>query len=264
MSAHRLRPLRIAVSAAAIAFGLTSCGDKATSPGTASTAATTAVTGAAGTPAGASPPAGRILYTDETTGHDQVWVVRTDGSGLHALRALDGEQVHPGWSPDGRRIVLERDFDDHAGIYLMRADGTHLRALTRYRFAGDPSFSPDGRWIVFSRDPTPRENGITIIPAAGGRPRKVTTNPEHGGAAGGECGCDGDARFTPDGRHIVFQRTRNDETDSAIFIVGRDGHGLRRLTDWKLAAGQPRVSPDGRRIAFSTNTDESGESVWGG
>lgn len=265
MSAHRPHALTLVAGAAAIALGLAACGGGNTTAGTAQSAATTATATTAATPAaGPPPPRGRILYTDETTGRDQVWVVGSDGTGLHALRAMDGEQAHPGWAPDGRRVVFARDLERGGGLYLMRPDGTRVTPLAGGRNAGDPSFSRDGRWIVFTRDVSERENGLAIIPAGGGTPRRVTTNPEHGGAGGGECGCDVDARFTPDGRHIVFQRLRHDETDSAIFIVGRDGRGLRRLTDWKLAAGLPRVSPDGRLIAYSTNTNESGEvaNVW--
>jgi TolB protein len=239
-----------------LAIGPASCSDTSTSTTSPERAATTA--GRTASPAGAPPP-GLIVYSDELRGNPQLWVVGSDGRGLHQLKELAGGQLHPSWSPDGRQIAFERDFENRAGVYVMRVDGSHLRQLSHDRFAGDPAFSPDGRSVVFSRNPSEHENGLSIVPAAGGPARKLTTNPEHGGTAGGECGCDAEAAFTPDGEHIVFKRSRNDETESALFIVGRDGHGLRRLTDWSLSAGVPRVSPDGRRLAFSTNTNESGE-----
>lgn len=208
---------------------------------------------------GTGAPAGKLVYEDTVAGRPQLFTVGADGRDLRQLTHLPGEQRHPQWSPDGTRIVFARAFETHAGIYVINADGSHLRQLSAYRFADEPAFSPDGKSVVFTRDETPREDGLTILAAAGGRPREITTNPEHGGPHhNGECGCDGDARFTPDGKHIVFKRTRHNFADSALFIVGVDGGGLHRLTEWKLSAGQPRISPDGKRLAYSVNSNDNG------
>jgi dipeptidyl aminopeptidase/acylaminoacyl peptidase len=65
-----------------------------------------------------------------------VFVVRADGSGLHALTHERGGRVNAGmgsWSPDGRSIVFPRFVVGrdaiHFHVYVMRADGTHRRQL---------------------------------------------------------------------------------------------------------------------------------------
>ncbi|MDX6438280.1 MAG: hypothetical protein QOF45_863 [Gaiellaceae bacterium] len=50
--------------------------------------------------------------------------------------------------------------------------------------------------------------------------------------------------WSPDGRRIAF--VRSDINELGIYVVGRDGGGLRRLA----TGSEPSWSPDGSRIAF--------------
>ncbi len=61
--------------------------------------------------------------------------------------------------------------------------------------------------------------------------------------------------FSPDGRRLAFSGPLTDDSDGryAIFVVNRDGSGLRRLTRPRFADFDPAWSPDGRHIAFSRN-----------
>jgi Tol biopolymer transport system component len=95
---------------------------------------------------------------DETGFTASIWVVGTDGSGLHKI--VGGGQVwgDPHYSPDGSRILIQ-SYDDGKGRsrglisneYTVRPDGSHMRQLTSGKsevsFSGD--WSPDGSRIVF-------------------------------------------------------------------------------------------------------------------
>ena len=59
--------------------------------------------------------------------------------------------------------------------------------------------------------------------------------------------------WSPDGRSLVFESTR--EGRSAIYTIGLDGAGLRRLTDPAVTSGQPRWSRDGKKIVFYAEID---------
>jgi TolB protein len=59
--------------------------------------------------------------------------------------------------------------------------------------------------------------------------------------------------WSADGRRLVFESTR--EGRSAIYTIGVDGSGLRRLTDGSTNDGQPRWSRDGKQIVFYSERD---------
>ena len=86
----------------------------------------------------------------------QVYVMRGDGSGVHALTAPALEGFAPDWSPDGRRITFSSDCCRlGSNVYSMNADGTGLRHLTHSDFPNNDLasvFSPRGDRIAFISD----------------------------------------------------------------------------------------------------------------
>ena len=82
--------------------------------------------------------------------------------------------------------------------------------------------------------------------------RRVTRNPFRGG----ECGCDTDPNFSPNGKLITFVRIKTDGRQQALFAVRPNGSGLRQLTpySWEVAIKHD-WSPDGKLILLTTNAD---------
>jgi Tol biopolymer transport system component/uncharacterized protein YjdB len=64
---------------------------------------------------------------------------------------------------------------------------------------------------------------------------------------------------SPDGTQLVFAISQRDlttgELQEDLFIVRRDGLGMRRLTSMAGYEHQPRWSPDGQRILFRASSD---------
>jgi Tol biopolymer transport system component len=101
---------------------------------------------------------------------------------LHVLRLEDRKDlaVAPSdngasWAPDGRRLA----FIGRNGLSVIDRDGARFRVLDRLGIGElSPSWSPDGRWIAFVRFvPRPCRwcgSEVFVIPAAGGRPRRLT------------------------------------------------------------------------------------------
>jgi Tol biopolymer transport system component len=217
--------------------------------GTAALVVLIAATGATATPPGRN---GLIVYAQELRPeHYQLFTIRPDGSGAKQITHLVSA-ANPDWSSNGKTIVAEVESKSGAGITLLSPAGTVIRNLTPKGFQGQPSFSPDGKWIVYERDIAPGNNGVWLMRSNGTALRRVTRNP----FGAGECGCDTDPNFSPNGKLITFVRIKKDGRQQALFAVRRNGSGLRQLTpySWEVAVKHD-WSPDGKLIVLTTNAD---------
>jgi Tol biopolymer transport system component len=151
-----------------------------------------------------------------------------------------GVESSPGLSPDSREIVYAGTAESgEAGLYLRRVDGGAAVRLTEEASDNAPAFSPDGQWIAFGsfRDNSP---GIFVMDRQGQSVRRVT----NGGS---------DPFWTPDGREVVYgaESGRTPEirqAPSELWAVNVESGRRRRIA---AADGvQPRVSPNGRLVAF--------------
>jgi Tol biopolymer transport system component len=71
----------------------------------------------------------------------------------------------------------------------------------------------------------------------------------------------GDPAPSPDGARVAFVSRRAGE-ESDIWVVGRDGTGLTRLTNDPARDDEPAWSPDGRRILFRSFRAGALGDVW--
>lgn len=164
----------------------------------------------------------------------------------------------PALTPDGREMAF---FGDQGGFFidLFLADAETGRVKRRLvkstlnknyeslRFINSAgSFSPDGQFFALAAKRKDRDD-LVILSARRGREvarLKVDLNGIQ------------TPTWSPDGQQLVF--TGFDGGLSDLFIINRDGTGLRRLTADKFADLHPAWSPDGKTIAFVT--DRGGET----
>ena len=160
----------------------------------------------------------------------------------------------PAWAPDGRQVAVSY-FDR---IWTMTPDGRQPRLATTAHDAleREPAWSPDGSRIAFAANHGEGFD-IFIVSSRGGTPSAVTAMP-------------GDERWpswTPDGRLVFAHRSRaanGRASDPArqweLFIAAQVAGSTAwqspvRLTDTASSETHPRVSPDGRYVAFVSDRD---------
>ena len=72
-----------------------------------------------------------------------------------------------------------------------------------------------------------------------------------------------DPQISPDGEWVVYRRMGfdiiQDKAVGNLWIMKTDGSGHQKLTSRETDESNPRWSPDGRRLAFTSNTDEGSE-----
>jgi dipeptidyl aminopeptidase/acylaminoacyl peptidase len=195
---------------------------------------------------------------------------RTDGS--RAVRVAPCGSVRlcavgaPVWSPDGSRVVfVRRDFALHrSSLEAVAASGTGLRTIVSY--AGtleSPRFAPTG--------------ALAVLATAGARKEVGATQP--GAAIVGEIGTEVEEQriavvapggavrmaspadlfvyeydWLPDGSGFVGTAAHGNGDNNwwvaRLYAFGLDGAAGKVLYAPPLQIAAPRVSPDGRSVAF--------------
>lgn len=236
-----------------------------------------------------SPDGEHVVFTRSWTDkvedktRSALWVVRRDGTRLRQL--VEGSD--PQWSPDGARIAyVAKGAPQGAQIWVMWVDTREATQLTH--LTEGPSgieWSRDGNWLAFTMQVPEKDTFPIKLPARpkeakwapdatvitrlsyrrdkqgyrpsgyrhifvvssvdGGTPRQVTSGDyDHGSPD-----------WTTDGKELVFSALRTADADwqvreSEIYAVTVDGGDVRQLTTRRGPDGSPKVSPDGRLVAY--------------
>ncbi len=203
-----------------------------------------------------------VYFYSNRTGNDEVYALRSDGTGLRQLTHHPARDYEPRVSPDGQRIVFVSTRDGSTQLYTMNADGSDQRRLTfsgqrDERIVDDYAYwSPEGKRIVFQRsEPLPdgdaMQADIWVIDLETGRETRLTDEPSW----------DSTPSWTADGQYILFESNRVDPeaTELGEFHVWRmrpDGSNPEQLMQTEGRAIEPKPAPDGR-VAFTMKVDDN-------
>ena len=188
--------------------------------------------------------AGRVVYVEHQLLSDhELYAVQPDGSGVVQLTHNRFEDIDPSWSPDGTTIVFQR-LQVASGYPRLRQPGIYLLDVAtgaeRLLVPGSdgtaapfrPAWSPDGKEIVYTR----LSRRVVVVASDGTQVASFPTRDDF----------PSDPSWSPDGTRIAI--SVGGSISNEIFVVGRDGTGLRQLTNLYFAVA-PAWSRDGRWIA---------------
>ena len=159
-----------------------------------------------------------ILFETHRDGNAEIYVMNPDGTQPINLTNDPADDFFAAWSPDGTKIAFESRRDGNTEIYVMGADGSSPTNLTQH---------PDSDYF-----PTWSPNGRKIA---------FMTNREAGELP----------PLKATERLSLFYNVE-------IFVMNADGSGQTNLSVHIAWDGYPSWSPDGDRIVFQSDRDDTG------
>jgi Tol biopolymer transport system component len=188
-----------------------------------------------------SPDADRIAFVRIVRKGASIFVMTRAGTERRPVTSPPSRRfadAAPSWSPPGDELVFARwDADrERSSLFVVALDGTAPRRITPW---GDglsrPDWSPDGRWIVFSRPDEAGLGKVLLVHPDGSGLHTITHGPRGGDWVW--------PAFSPDGRMIVAVRIPGEHSENDIYVMRRDGTGIRPVTT-KLSTYPAEGLPD--------------------
>lgn len=174
-----------------------------------------------------------------------VYVMRADGSGQHAVSGGAELDSRPVFSADGRVVVFQRAAAAGAArdLYSVGVGGGNLRPLVQSpEDDHSVTFSPDGRTIVFVRSTAGASDDLYSVRPSGTALRRLTKTGRIDEFA---------PRFAAVG--IAYSRGESGEGPEAyadIYVMRRDGRKQRELVAGAGSSYIEDVTPNGRLLLF--------------
>jgi Tol biopolymer transport system component len=245
-----------------------------------------------------SPDGSSVAYM---TYEGELWTIRPDGSGARRLVPVGGKNNNYvfalAWSPDGCSIIFQRD----SLLWEVSTDGSSLhQVLPGWGLQGvqrTGRWSPDGRTFYFVWGRTAKEEQIWVVDMHRGllhpehsEPVPLTTGPivwslpipskdgkrvfavgltQRGeldridprtgsssvllGGISAE-----DVAFSRDGKSVAYVLF----PEGTLWKADRDGTNPVQLTEPPIFVIGPRWSPDGTRILYQGNSENSPNSAY--
>ncbi len=176
---------------------------------------------------------------------------------------VDGSYLNlaPRFSPDGRRYVYFSNRGARFSIWLSGLHGlspakrilvgeTTSKHEEFYFFRSSLAWFPDNKTIAFVSK-TPRDDTIYFFDVDTAKITGTVVLPEVESIY--------EIDVSADGKYMALSAQSNMQTD--IYLYDIETQELRKLTDDRYHDAQPRFSPDGSKIAFSSERVRREENI---
>ncbi len=188
-------------------------------------------------------PDGQWIAFTSVGPREDLFAIRSDGTGLRQLTDDPQRDRAPAWSPDGKRIAFCSARTGKYEIWVINADGSGLEQIT-YLPDGQvvtPVWSPGGEQLAASV----REGAGLIVDM---RRRWQDQAPERLPPLSDPNVAFTPRSWSPDGRKLVGHLRRPGDAPSDLAIYSLESRTYRQLTDF---GSWPVWLSDSRRLLFN-------------
>jgi TolB protein len=166
----------------------------------------------------------RLAFSSSRGGDPDIWVADASGANPRRVTYFNGPDVAPTWNPrTNAQLAWVSGRTGLPQIYVMDQDGSNVQRMTDGGYAVSPSWSPSGGFLTFSWNRkygpgAPGGQDIYVMDIAAKRWLQMTH----------DAGSNDFPSWSPDGRHIVFERKVGGHTE--IWSMLSDGTQQQQLT----------------------------------
>ena len=191
-------------------------------------------------------PDGKLVYTLNTGGEENLWLVDAKGTTPRQLTSHGGINRQPVVSPDGRYVVFVSNRTGRQHLWRIDIDGQRPLELTHGVEDSAPSFTSDGQSVVFQSIATGR---VLRIPISGGEPVALNDKP---------CA---EPIVSPDGANVALVYRPTPAGLNQFAIVPSAGGEPRMIHELPAHYGRFGWMPDSRAICYADKQEGVG-NIW--
>ncbi|MEW6207831.1 MAG: winged helix-turn-helix domain-containing protein [Acidobacteriota bacterium] len=189
-----------------------------------------------------SPDGAWLAFCSAGDKQEDLFISRSDGTGVRKLTDDAQKDRMPVWSPDGSKLAFYSDRSGKYELWMINADGSGLKRLTHIADSnvGYPVWSPDGRLLAYEV----QGKGAFILEAT--KPWQEQSPQQLPPMRGGE-GWIRPFSWSSDGKRLAGWHVRPDGSASGIMIYSLESHRYERITE---SGSTPVWLSDGIRLLF--------------
>jgi Tol biopolymer transport system component/DNA-binding winged helix-turn-helix (wHTH) protein len=203
-------------------------------------------------------PDGRLLYSSDTNGFWNIFLMNADGEGKQQLTFGTYDNTMPSMSPDGRYIFFTSNRNGAANIWRIDKDGSNPKQITFGTGDIAPQCTPDGKWVLFTSANSKSAFALHRVPVEGGELETLGIENVR------------DVVISPDGKFLACLMTEGLSSASVIPtkltvipLAGGNIRHLGKISPRPADSGGARLRwmPDGSGIVYIDNPDGN-NNLW--